>query len=385
MSEWQQDPYVQKWLGKLKPKTRENCVRDFPKFLEWCGKSPTELIQMKIESLKSSDPTQKGIVEDLVIQYKRFLEGKGLKENTVKSHLNRVMSFFSHNYVKLTFARKDLKVEVAKSEKAIVDWYLNREEVKELYAVADVRDRGLLLMLYQSGLSEVDVSEYDIEDLPKKFSEAKEGEHVFIAIHREKTDIEQLTCFSCECTHDLKAMLRERGNPTSGPLFVSSTYAGKQERLSVRSISIAIKNLCRKAFPDRVNEFKTKNLRGSYNAALLSAEPPITQEVKDLMMGHQRVSARKDYPAFETPILQAYKRAFRHLSVNGGLQLRSDMARMETTVDELAKRIVKIEEAGKEYLEGNIKLATDLRNLTKQLEDVNKQIQQYATKPKPET
>jgi predicted nuclease with TOPRIM domain len=53
----------------------------------------------------------------------------------------------------------------------------------------------------------------------------------------------------------------------------------------------------------------------------------IKSEVKDLMMGHARQSARKHYDYDDVTIKEAYARAFEHLSING-LQVRKDIKKV---------------------------------------------------------
>jgi len=99
---------------------------------------------------------------------------------------------------------------------------ITRDDVKAMYSHASLRDRALLLVLAQSGFSEVDVSFFRVEEF-KGLYDNPETEHYFIEKPREKTNKVQAICFSCEAVHDLKAMLQERGNPQSGFLFVSQT------------------------------------------------------------------------------------------------------------------------------------------------------------------
>jgi hypothetical protein len=122
-------------------------------------------------------------------------------------------------------------------------------------------------------------------------------------------------------------MLQERGNPIEGYLFVSTTK-GKDDKLEVRSINVAMKNLAKKAFgKEKANDFKTKSLRSFYNSALLRAgiQP---QELKGFLMGHQRRGARKKYDYDEITVKEAYQRAFEYISING-LQTRTDIAKLK--------------------------------------------------------
>ena len=77
---------------------------------------------------------------------------------------------------------------------------------------------------------------------------------------------------------------------------------------------------------ERAKDFKTKELRNFYNSALLNTKPPLTQEIKDLLMGHGRASARKFYSYTPETIMEAYNSAFSNLSING-IQTREDIAK----------------------------------------------------------
>jgi len=210
---------------------------------------------------------------------------------------------------------------------------LTKDDIKAMYSHGNLRDRALLLVLAQSGFSEVDVSCFRIEELKGLYDNA-ETEHYFIEKPREKTNEIQATCLSYEAVHDILAMLQERGNPESGFLFVSQTK-GKGEQLEVRSISEAIKALAKKSLDkSKVKEFKTKTLRSFYNSALLHAGVS-PQEVKDLMMGHGRKGARGHYDYDDVTIKEAYGRVFEHLSING-LQVRADIKKLMDSIKGLS-------------------------------------------------
>jgi integrase len=131
-------------------------------------------------------------------------------------------------------------------------------------------------------------------------------------------------------------MLSERGNPQKGYLFVSQTK-GKGEQLETRTINEAMKSLADKA---GIRDFKTKALRSFYNSALLRAD--LKQECKDLMMGHERASARSHYDYDDLMIKEAYAKAFEYLSING-VQTRQDILKLKeefsATKSELAELI----------------------------------------------
>lgn len=329
---YEKDEFFKKWLVGLSPRTKENYSNEFHDWFVFVDMTPTEQIKKRMHDLTTENMAERLFFENKFRAYKEYLEKRGnLKPLSVKTQLRTVASFFSRNGLPLNLKRGDW--ESTQEQPVIQRWKMTKEDVKALYAHGNLRDRALLLVLAQSGFSEIDVSKLKIETL-KGIYEHSETEHYFIEKPREKTGEIQATCFSYEAVHDIKAMLQERTNPTEGYLFVSTTK-GKGDKLEVRTIHKAIKSLAEKAFgADKANEFKTKALRSFYNSALLRAD--IKTEVKDLMMGHARQSARKHYDYDEVTIREAYQRAFEHLSING-LQVRADLKKVMDTLKGLTE------------------------------------------------
>jgi integrase len=320
---YEKDEFFKKWLVGLSPRTKKNYSNEFHEWFIFVDMTPTEQIRKRMHDLTTQDIAQRLFFENKWRAFKEYLERKGdLKHASVRTRLRTVASFFSRNGLPLNLKRGDW--ESTQEQPVIQRWKINKEEVKAMYSHGNLRDRALLLVLAQSGFSEVDVSNLKIENL-KGIYEQSETEHYFIEKPREKTGEVQATCLSYEAVHDIQAMLQERDNPEEGYLFVSTTK-GKGDKLEVRTIHNAMKGLAEKSFgADKAKEFKTKALRSFYNSALLRAD--IKSEVKDLMMGHARQSARKHYDYDEITIKEAYQRAFEYLSING-LQVRADLKKV---------------------------------------------------------
>jgi site-specific recombinase XerD len=317
MANWKEDPYVKEWLGKVAERTAENYLQRFPRWLAFIEMSPTEQFKKRIKDLQSANPKERGFFEDKVVEFKNALVTQNLKATSVMSYLIPVMSFFSAHRVKLNFKRGELKVEQRAEDKVVKEWIPDNQQMKQIYQHGDARDRALLLVLYQSGFSETDVSALNIEDLPN-ITEA-EG-HYPITMHREKTNVLQRTCISEEAVHDIKAMLEERGNPIKGALFLSQ----KGKRLTTRFINDVVKTMVTKTYgAEEAEKFKTKSLRDAYNDALLRAN--LTQEVKDTLFGHKRKGAKDRYAISQATVIDAYNKAFQYLSVNHGTQARKDI------------------------------------------------------------
>jgi hypothetical protein len=320
---YEKDQYVQTWIKGLSDRTKENYLNEFARWLDFIKLSPTEQIKKRVKDLTTQDLTERLYFENQFRGFKESLEKTGkYRPDTVKTLLRTVASFFSRNGLPLALKTGDWSS--TQTQQVTTRMKLSKDNIKSLYAHGNLRDRSLLLVLAQSGFSEVDVSNLKIEQL-KGLYENPETEHYFIEKPREKTGIIQATCLSYEAVHDIKAMLSERGNPQTGYLFVSQTK-GKGEQLETRTINEAMKTLAEKAFgAEKAKDFKTKALRSFYNSALLRAD--LKEECKDLMMGHERQSARKYYDYDEQMIKESYTKAFEFLSING-TQTREDVKKL---------------------------------------------------------
>ncbi len=335
------DEFVQKWLVGLAEKTKRNYIFGFKDWLDFIDMTSTAQIKQRIQDTISQDLTQRTHFENEWRIYKEYLEKKGeLSDSSIKTMLKIVASFFSRNSLPLKLKRGDWTLSTPQG--AIKkEWIPTNEEIRRLYSHANLRDRSLLLALYHSGFSEIDVANLKIEDL-KGLYENPETEHYFIEKPREKTGHIQATCLSFECVHDLKALLQERDNPQEGYFFISTTKE-KGSKLKVRAIHEAMKSLVQKTFDEeKAKEFKTKNLRSSYNSALLRAEIQ-PQEIKDVLMGHKRRGARAHYSYDEITIKEAYAKAFQYLTING-IQSRKDIEEIRKSQFTQAKLITQLGE-----------------------------------------
>jgi site-specific recombinase XerC len=246
-NDWKNDKAVQNWFQLIgNARTINNYSYDFPKFLNWVVentpyKTPSEIIQNRVESLTTTDMQKRRFWEQQVIKYKNSLEAQNYRMATVHSSLRTIMSFFAKSGVKLLFSRGELKINPSEKDKVDTEWIPSNEEVRLLYRLCDnARDRAVLLTLYQSGFSEVDVASMQIETFPF-YNEKGEWaipttEDLYRKQRREKTNQWQQTCISREALEEIRIMLQSRGYPKEGYLFVS--FRGEQ--LGVRGINEAL-------------------------------------------------------------------------------------------------------------------------------------------------
>jgi site-specific recombinase XerD len=346
---WQNDPIITEWFDILKNKrTQENYRREFPKFLEFAQgtteyKTPTAIIESRIQQRKSDDMNVKRFWETVGIKYMHNLEEKGYRRSTIVTYLRTMLSFFSHAHVKMEYARKELigAVEPSEKDKIQKDWIASNEDVRVLYRMAQsARDRAILLTLYQSGPSPVDVCAINIADLDfydvNGNWKLESTEDYYLGKLREKTNVLQQTCLSRETLEEIRIMLQSRGFPKEGALFVSV----HNQPLTPRDINNIIKSIVERAFNGKVKMWKTKNLRDSYKNALVKAR--LSQEIVDAMFGHERGGARGNYNLTEDTVKTMYVEAFKHLTINGYGSTSRKVEELETKFDAQNKTLLEM-------------------------------------------
>lgn len=341
-NQWLDDKYVKEWLTGLSELSVRNYQKEFRKWLDFIGMSPTEQIEKRLKDIASSNPRVRAWFERKVVEYKVKLEGEDYAKNTIeKNYLRTVQSFFSRNRLPLKFKRGELTVE--RRSKVEKTWIPNNEEIRVMYSAANLRDRALMLVLYHSGFSEIDVSGMNIEDFEFYDKDGNwqitEDTHLYVKRFREKTDIEQSTCISSEALENIRLMLQARDFPKTGALFISH----KNRRLGVRFIHEIMKKICETALPEHAKEFKTKSFRDTYHDSLARAN--IAERVQKRMFGHKPHGAEASYHVSEATTREAYHKAFRYMSINHARAEREIIQKQTARLDLLASQNSALQQA----------------------------------------
>lgn len=338
LTDWNTDECVTGWLSHVAPRTKENYINRFPSWLLFIQMSPHEQLDKRHVDLQSFDLRERDFFESKLKDYKQMLIAKGYRASTVISQLVAVLSFFSHNKTPLKFTRGDLYVKEDK-QRLLDEWVLTLDEIRMLYQNAGcARDKAILLFMYHTGFAPADICVLNIEDF-RFYDELGQwklnpAEHYYIGKPREKTGVIQQTCVSSECMEEIKASLEQRGYPKTGPLFISIHGNG----LTPRDINDIIKRIVAITFRSRLTEWVTYRLRDSYMNALERAK--LAQEMKDLMVGHQRQGARGNYQVTGETIKELYASAFPFMSVkvffnSNGEALKHENEQLKKKVEEL--------------------------------------------------
>lgn len=310
---WDEYESVKYWFESLRTeRNREKCRTNFPKFLRAMKLDPDTIIDQRRIDLQNADPKIRARWEDKVArwyhqEYERY-EKEGKSTWTPWTTITVVRSFFSHHRYPLHYGTGALRTPTSK----IKDYVPCNEEIRAMYSLAETwRDKSLLLALAQSGLSESDVANLNIEDFQGKFEE----DFVYFEGYREKTEVKLQTCFGPDWVSATKKMIALRGNPTKGALYIQKVGTKAGTRMSVASIREAIKKLFENAEIETGNEkFYVKNLRDVFSDALDRAE--IKEKISDRMMGWKLGGAKSHYKISKATIVNAYKKVWKYLTIN---------------------------------------------------------------------
>lgn len=132
---------------------------EFPNWLAFIDMTPTEQIKKRMHDLNSEEILQRTFFEQKFREYKEYLESirnpDPLKHETVRGKLRTVASFFARNGLPLFLKRGDW--ESTQQQPVIQRMKLTKDDVKAMYSHGNLRDRALLLVLAQSGFSEVEL------------------------------------------------------------------------------------------------------------------------------------------------------------------------------------------------------------------------------------
>lgn len=161
---YEQDPYFKKWLTGLSERTKHNYTNTIQDWITFTNMTLTQQVNKRMHDLTVQDFSERQFFEEKFRAYKECLEKRGdLKPLSVKTLLTVVASFFSRIGLPLNLKRGDW--ESTQQQQVIQRDKTTLQDIKAMYAHANLRDRTLLLVLAQSGFSEADVSNLRIEEL----------------------------------------------------------------------------------------------------------------------------------------------------------------------------------------------------------------------------
>lgn len=215
---------VKRWINGIQVDhtgshhTTSYYLRWLKKFVDWIGKNPDQLIEERMQQLKSEDMTIKRKAEEELRRFSIDLEEE-YKRNTIRTIHSTVKSFYKYNYVPLQL----------RTPKKIASHGLQphtTEEIKSLHDVANLRDRAIVLCLAESGMSREDFIELTYGDIKQDYEANKDTIH--LKVIRRKAQIVYETFFGKNATTSTRRYLEARKR--KGEKFTDQTTLWKSRK-----------------------------------------------------------------------------------------------------------------------------------------------------------
>jgi integrase len=339
--------------GKINKLTASKYINELPKFFLYIDMSPDEAIEQRLKELKearadslSIDSLNQTGIETLVDKMFRELNESGnYKASTLKSFSGRVMGFFSNNHKSLALTNLNYKLPKPKG-KANRKNVPNTDFVRKLYRLADsARDRGIISILFQSGLAPIDVSKLTIADFEDCIIKQEGYENRPIELeawtyrtgNRSKTGELYYQVITPEIAHNLNDMFFSLGNYQDVDKK-QQVFKGTQGDLDSKGVSMIVYNLIRN---NKLRHYKVKSLRDAYEQALVDAK--VYQKYKEALMGHTS-NIDHTYGDTDKEIVNTYKSAYPYLKLNDVMQKQLKEKEESQRVKELLAEIATLKE-----------------------------------------
>ena len=301
-------------------KTKQNYVKNFQYFLEWCGKAPDELRKLKMQEENQKEPWLRTGVENLVREHVGMMKHKKYSGASIHIRLCAIRSFFKAQNLPLHLNRDDhpridnLKAKGTPSKK----------QLKEIIECADnLRDRALMLFLKDTGLRSSDIPQI----LWKHLVDVGDGFFGFkiVTVKRRVVArgfigpeaIEALDRYKRERLQGSKNVKPEsniEGHSVFTPLPESGHYGDGTEKLGSNAIGHAVRRAVVLAgFP---NKFSSHSLRKFWEQSMRA---PREAYLKQLNGRSLNATERAYYWRTEEQLLELYKENYDNLRVLGSL------------------------------------------------------------------
>ncbi|MCK4482833.1 tyrosine-type recombinase/integrase [Candidatus Bathyarchaeota archaeon] len=171
-------------------------------FSQWIGKNPDQLIAERLQELKNTETKRN--TEDKVREFILWLEKtRNITRTTMATKYHAPLKSF-YNYNDLPLKLRTPKHTMRRREPHTTD------EVKALMQIADARERAIITVLKDSGISRQDAVKLTYRDIKTEFE--SEEEFIHLKVVRQKESLEYDTFIGKNAVECLKAYLNYRRN-----------------------------------------------------------------------------------------------------------------------------------------------------------------------------
>jgi integrase len=321
---------IKRAVETIREVTRQNYYRVLPTYFLFLNENPDQVIEQRRKDIGSQNYEQAENYERKSMTFANMLLSKGQSGRGVKSIVGRMQGFFANNSRRYSLDMRRLKLPKARK---VQKYSPSNEELRHLYTIADCsRDRLIVALMYQNGLSPVDVSLLNVGDLPLE-------EWAYYEKSRSKTGEIFRSVVTPDIAYELEIYLKIRGNPLKGePLFI-----GRQGPLDNQAISGQIAELIEKSGLGGNDGFKPTSLRDALEDALV--ESNVNHKIKEALMGHVS-DIEHEYGGHNKLVInvvEAMKKAYPLLALNGLTRVSTEPQVSKEEFESMKARLVEME------------------------------------------
>ena len=150
---------TREWLLGRPKTTANKYLRDLQTYCEWCKMTPLDLLDEHGKVHRSEDLVKKRAPEMRLKEYEIYLKELKKAPKSIRSYIGSVKSFYEFNDCTIKYTVKNAHPLSKKLA-------LNADKVKQLIdGSVHLRERALICLLFQSGLSIGDVVNLNYGDI----------------------------------------------------------------------------------------------------------------------------------------------------------------------------------------------------------------------------
>lgn len=288
---------VDRWLNSIvRPSTRSSYTYAFKLYLEYTGKTAEELVDEAIEDQRRDPREKRGLPLTRILGFYEWLTSTyRITQNSAGTLVNSVRSFYAtfEIYVKLKGRSKLPRGRVQHKRLILVP----RQVLRLVNHCRMIRDRAIILMLFQSGMDRSTLCSLQYRDVEKGL-ETKETP-LMLDLSRIKTGVEYFTFLGRDALDLLEAYvvdMRSRGfeYSSTSPLFWTRW---EKRPLRPQAIQEILRDTSIRAGfiqkGDRFNVAGAHALRESFSSIMINDEVP--DSIVDFLLGHTIGEMSKAY------------------------------------------------------------------------------------------
>lgn len=286
-----EDKNIIKWLTKInaQPSTEKNFKHAMKMYIEYTKLSPEELLD-QAESELTLVPRKRQI-EDHILGFFNMLKSSGVSDNTIKSRMTAVRSFYTTNQIDIP------KVKFTPTRIKENDKVPTKEDLQDCITSCDALEKAVMLTGLSSGLASAELRNLKLSEFKAGY-DPETGITTLTNLFRQKTKVYFNTFLSPEASKAIWEYLRLRDIPTDDKRLLRQNQREKQHTTDDSYLFI-VKNV-----PEEYLTTRNEELRKMGATALMNLYMKISKEAgKNTKSGYNFIRSHTMRKYFNSVLL----------------------------------------------------------------------------------